>query len=122
MELPRLWVRIVSVLVPGDRRGEWIEEWDGELTARGAPMRHAWGALGDAWYLRREGWTMESMLRDVRLAVKGLARKPFFTALAGITLAIGIGARKADVAEHQVEHGHLQRGGWRSPQRPSLSR
>jgi predicted permease len=95
MDLPRLWVRIVSVLVPGVRREEWIEEWDGELAALGGPMRHVWGALGDAWYLRREGWTMEGMLRDVRLAVKGLARRPFFTALAGVTLAIGIGANTA---------------------------
>jgi putative ABC transport system permease protein len=35
------------------------------------------------------------MLRDVRAAVKGLARKPFFTALAGLTLAMGIGANTA---------------------------
>jgi predicted permease len=38
---------------------------------------------------------MGRMLQDVRHAVKGLARKPFFTALAGVTLAIGIGANTA---------------------------
>jgi predicted permease len=38
---------------------------------------------------------MEGMLRDVRAAGKALARKPFFTALAGITLAVGIGANTA---------------------------
>ncbi|MEJ2205245.1 MAG: ABC transporter permease [Gemmatimonadota bacterium] len=95
MDLARLWVRIVSVLVPGDRKGEWIEEWDGELASRGGSMRYAWGSLGDAWYLRTEGWTMDGMIRDVRLAVKGLIRRPFFTALAGVTLAIGIGANTA---------------------------
>ncbi|HSG09219.1 MAG TPA: ABC transporter permease [Longimicrobiales bacterium] len=91
----RLWVRLAALLVPGGEREEWVEEWDGELAAHGGSMRHAWGALSDAWYLRREGWTMEGMLRDVRSAVKGLARKPFFTALAGITLAVGIGANTA---------------------------
>ena len=91
----RLWVRIVSVLVPGPDREEWIEEWDGELVARSGTLNDAWGALPDAWTLRTQGWTMDRMLRDVRSAVKGLARKPFFTALAGITLAIGIGANTA---------------------------
>ncbi|HSG47118.1 MAG TPA: ABC transporter permease, partial [Longimicrobiales bacterium] len=91
----RLWVRLVAALVPGRDREEWVEEWDGELAAHGGSMKHAWGALFDAWYLRREGWTMDGMLRDVRAAVKGLARKPFFTALAGITLAVGIGANTA---------------------------
>ncbi|MCG6957726.1 MAG: ABC transporter permease [Gemmatimonadetes bacterium] len=91
----RLWVRIVSVLVPGPDREEWIEEWDGELAARSGRSSDAWGALPDAWTLRTQGWTMDGMLREVRAAVKGLARKPFFTALAGITLAIGIGANTA---------------------------
>ena len=85
-----MWLRIVGLLVPGDERGEWIEEWEGELAASGWRWTHALGALPDAWYLRRDGWTMGRMLQDVRHAVKGLARKPFFTALAGITLAIGI--------------------------------
>jgi predicted permease len=91
----RLWVRLVALLVPGGEREEWVEEWDGELAAHGGSMKHAWGALFDAWYLRREGWTMDGMLRDVRGAVKGLARRPFFTALAGVTLAVGIGATTA---------------------------
>jgi len=91
----RLWVRLVALLVPGEEREEWVEEWDGELAAHGGSVRHAWGALFDAWYLRRDGWTMEGMLRDVRAAVTGLVRRPFFTALAGITLAVGIGANTA---------------------------
>ena len=96
MSVARYWVRLAALLVPGVDREEWVEEWDGELAARGGgSMRHAWGALSDAWYLRREGWTMDGMVRDVRTAVKGLARKPFFTALAGITLAVGIGANTA---------------------------
>ena len=91
----RLWLGLVSVLVPGSEREEWMEEWDGELATRAGSMSTAWGALPDAWTLRTEGWTMEGMVRDVRTALKGLARKPFFTALAGITLAMGIGANTA---------------------------
>jgi predicted permease len=90
-----LWIRITSILVPGWDRPEWIEEWDAELTVHGGAMTHAWGALADAWYLRTEGWTMDAMWRDVRGAIKGLIRRPFFTALAGVTLAIGIGANTA---------------------------
>ena len=37
MRLPGLWVRFVSVLVPGIVRQDWIEEWDAELTASAGP-------------------------------------------------------------------------------------
>jgi len=95
MALPHLWIRVTSALVPRSDRGDWIEEWDAELAATGGGMRNAWGSLGDAWYLRTEGWTMDAMWRELKAAVKGHLRKPFFTALAGVTLAIGIGANTA---------------------------
>lgn len=90
-----VWLRVVSLAVPSDERRDWLEEWSAELSARGGTMTHAWGALADAWYLRTEGWTMTGMWRDVRTAVRGLIRKPFFTAMAGVTLAVGIGANTA---------------------------
>lgn len=91
----RAWVRLVATLVPGDERRDWIEEWNGELAAYGGTMKHAWGALADAWYLRSEGWTMDGVARDIRTAVRGLIRRPLFTVVAGLTLAVGIGANTA---------------------------
>jgi len=93
--LERFWIRLASILVPGDERSDWVEEWSGELAACGWRWEYASGILLDAWYLRKDGWTMGRMTQDVRHAVKGLARKPFFTVLAGLTLAIGIGANTA---------------------------
>jgi len=95
MNWPRLLIRVVALLVPGVERRDWTEEWDAELAANSGTMTQAWGALADAWYLRTEGWTMDTMFRDVRMAVRGLVRRPFFTVLAGVTLAIGIGANTA---------------------------
>ena len=95
MRFSSVWVRMASILVPRDERADWIEEWDGELAAIGGSMTHAWGALADAWYLRTDGWTMDAMMRDVRTAVRGLVRKPFFALVAGVTLAVGIGANTA---------------------------
>lgn len=91
----RLWVWMVSPLVPSEDRVAWREEWLGELDATGGSMRQAWGALPDAWFLRTDGWTMDGMLRDLRTAVRGLIRRPLFTGVAGITLAVGIGANTA---------------------------
>ena len=91
----KAWIRALSILVPRSERRDWVEEWNAELAATGSHFIHALGALTDAWILRTDGWTMEGMLRDLRMAVKGFARKPFFTAMAGITLAMGIGANTA---------------------------
>jgi len=95
MRATNRWIRLVSHLVPGVVREDWVEEWDGELAVTGGTMRQAWGALADAWYLRTEGWTMDGTWRDIRMAVRSLVRKPLFTVLAGGTVAIGIGANTA---------------------------
>ena len=60
MIFARLWVRVISILVPAHERSDWTEEWLAELAANNGTMSHAWGALADAWYLRTEGWTMDA--------------------------------------------------------------
>ncbi len=95
MRVGRRWIRLVSLLVPSDEREEWTEQWRGELAASGGHFGHAHGALADAWYLRTEGWTMGGLWRDVTTAVRGFARRPAFTLMAGVTLTVGIAANTA---------------------------
>ncbi len=66
-------VRVASLLVPRDRRAEWLEEWRGEFAAlkkdrvAGVPglpssIAFAVGSLPHAMWMRTEGWTMDSVL------------------------------------------------------------
>ena len=45
------------------------------------------GAAADAWFLRRQAWSLDSGLHDVRYAVRVLARRPAYTSLVLVTLA-----------------------------------
>ena len=105
---PDRLVKVFGSLVPEERRSDWAREWQAELDAariESARGRRAWrvatrvaAAAEDAVRFRgprrfRPGGI--EWLREVRLAARGLARAPLFTATVVVTLAVGVGANAA---------------------------
>jgi predicted permease len=108
------WLRLARIvagagawLAPRDERGRCRAQWDADLThhwqalerarlatpsAGLALLRRSAGAWTHAAWLRLRRRRLEMLLTDLRHAVRLLARRPLFTALATITLGLGMAA------------------------------
>jgi len=114
--LVRLWVRIISRIVPRPERSLWLEEWLGELhygvraggRLTGSVLGLARGTLRDALAVRFPG-RLEDLAPArarlgsgvplvVRLALRALRSAPGTTAAAIVMLSLGIGAAVAAFA------------------------
>jgi predicted permease len=102
-----LVLRAAAPLVPHDLRRDWLREWRAEFAyaasraaraGRGMPwstLGRALGSIVHAAWLRWDRWRLDMLMQDLKHALRALRRKPSFTVVVVLTLAIGIGGTTA---------------------------
>jgi len=107
---PNLWlIRVIGVIVPRRLRADWKQEWQAELqyrelmladwdkliwSAKLDLLRRSLGAFWDALWLQPHRLEDE-MFQDLSYGVRMLLKRPAFSAVVILVLALGIGATTA---------------------------